>query len=115
MVASDFSEISSEVIRTMLTETIEDELKTKTFKINVCSASQAGENNFIGVIYRVSFSKDDEGEKGTNPISQLILKVAPQNLARRAQFFSRPCFLREIFVYNEVSNKTILERIDELK
>lgn len=93
------SEISSELIRDTVKEFVENELNSKEYKIVVSSASQAGENNFIGVVYRVTFGKDNE----TEPISKLILKVAPQNLARREQFISRPCFLREIYMYNEVS------------
>lgn len=100
MVESDLSEIPSEVIRAALSETVENKLKTKNFKINVSSASQAGANNFIGIVYRVSFSKQDE--ENDKPPSKLILKVAPQNEARRSEFFSRPCFLREIYMYNEV-------------
>lgn len=104
MVGSDLSEISSDSIRTIICETVEKQLNSNKYKINVNSASQAGDNNFIGVVYRVSFSKEDSKNDES---SKLILKVAPQNLARREQFFSRPCFLREIFMYNEVSNKSI--------
>lgn len=102
MFALEFSDIPSEVIRATLCKTIETKLKSKNYKINVSSASKAGENNFIGIIYRVSFNKEDETENGEVPISKLILKVAPQNLARRHQFFSRPAFLREIYVYEKV-------------
>lgn len=99
MVESGLSEISSELIREMVEEFVENELNSKDYKIDVSSASQAGENNFIGVVYRVAFGKNDKSKS----ISKLILKVAPTNLARREQFISRPCFLREIYMYNEVS------------
>ncbi|XP_031627329.1 uncharacterized protein LOC116343426 [Contarinia nasturtii] len=102
MVESELSEISSELIRTTVRETVENELKSNNYKINVSSASQSGDNNFIGVVYRVSFCKEKKIENGVNSISKLILKVAPQNVARREQFMSRPCFLREIYLYNEV-------------
>lgn len=104
MVESDLSEIPSEVIRAALVETIENKLKSKNCQINVSSASQAGANNFIGVVYRVSFNK--EGEESSEHPLKLILKVAPQNEARRSEFFSRPCFLREIHMYNEVILQT---------
>lgn len=100
MVESDLTEISSEVIRSTLCEAIEKKLKSRKYEINVTSASQAGDNNFIGIVYRVSFGKEDEPPTKS---FKLILKVAPQNVARRAQFFSRPCFLREIYMYEQVS------------
>lgn len=102
MVESDFSDISSELIRTTVTEVVQNQLNSNQYKINIKSASQSGENNFIGIVYRVTFHKDDGTESETNAVSQLILKVAPQNLARREQFISRPCFVREIYMYNEV-------------
>lgn len=99
MTESNLSELPSDVIRSALCETVENHLKSKKYKIHVGSASQAGENNFIGIVYRVSFSKQDEP---TSKPSKLILKVAPQNAARRAQFQSRSLFLREIYMYDEV-------------
>lgn len=107
MVESGLSEISSDLIRNVVIEAVEKKLKSKNHKINVCSASQSGEGNFIGVVYRVSFSEEDGVENGKASASKLILKVAPTNLARREQFFSRPCFLRENFMYREVINKNI--------
>lgn len=91
----DLSEISSEIIRAALVETIENHLKTNKFEVNVSSASKVGENNFTGIIYRVSFSNDKK-------TSQLILKVAPQSIIRRTQFLARPAFVREIFTYDTV-------------
>lgn len=102
MLETDLSELPSDIIRTTLLEIVENQLNSKNYKINVSSASKAGENNFIGVVYRVSFNKDDETDNDNNSISKLILKVAPQNSARRTQFLSRIFFLREIYLYNEV-------------
>lgn len=94
--------ISSELIRSTLKKTIKNEIGSENFKINVKSASQAGVTNFIGIVYRVFFEKEDKIDN--NQIaSSLILKVAPQNAARRAQFYSNPCFLKEIYLYDEVS------------
>ena len=98
MVQLDFSEISSESIRSALCETIENQLKSKDYQINVSLASKVGETNFVGIVYRVSFQKDGEEKH-----DQIIVKVAPQNAARRIQFKSREFFLREIHMYNEVN------------
>ena len=113
MVELDLSELPSDVIRTALSETIESQLKSNKYKISITSASTAGENNFVGVVYRVAFSKDGETDK--NALSKLILKVAPQNLARRTQFMSRTCFLREIYMYNEVSYVVCISKTIEQK
>lgn len=98
---SDLSLIPTDEIRSALCETVENYLKTKKYKISVKSASQAGESNFVGVVYRVSFCKED-GDPNDNKSSKLILKVAPQNEARRTQFKSRSLFLREMYMYNVV-------------
>lgn len=98
MVQLDSSEISSEVIRSALHETIERKLKSKDYQINVSLASKVGETNFIGIVHRVSFKKEDDEHT-----DKLIVKVAPQNAARRIQFHSRPLFLREMRMYNEVN------------
>lgn len=100
-------EILSEVIRSALNKTIENKLKSNKFLINVSLASKAGETNFVGIVHRVSF-KSEGGEND----DKLILKVAPQNAARRIQFHSRPFFLREIRIYNEVKS---LENLMSIK
>lgn len=99
MIELDLSEIPADIIRKALCETIENQLNTNKYKFSISSASKSGENNFIGVIYRVAFSKDD----GNDENSTIILKIAPQNLARRSQFMCRMCFLREIHMYNKVN------------
>lgn len=110
------SDIPSELVRTALLETIESQLKSKDYKLHVSSASKAGENNFIGVIYRVSYKRtnDDENER------RLILKVAPQNLLRRSMFVVRPAFEREVYSYEKVtflinSNKLMFHTESHLK
>lgn len=107
---SDLSEIPNEVIRGKLRETVEKKLKSKKYKIKVSSASQAGANNFMGTLHRVSFNKEDGNESEESPIHKVIVKIAPEHLARREQFFSRPSFLREIYMYENVSN-TKIEKI----
>lgn len=101
--ASDLSEIPSELIRSALCETIEKKFNLNKYKVVVKSAAQAGEGNFIGVVYRILFKNEDESSDGNEAWSKLILKIAPQNEARRKQFISRPFFLREIYLYEEVS------------
>lgn len=102
MVKSDLIELPTEVIRSALCETVENQLKSKNYKINVSSASQNGESNFMGVLHRISFSKKgaDEDEKGKS----LVLKVAPQDMMLRDKRFSRSSFMREIHMYDKVSH-----------
>lgn len=100
MADSTLSTIPSELIRSELFKVVEDILKTKNYTVNVCAGSKEGENNFLGIVYRVTFANKDE--KAAKP-SKLILKVAPQNEARRALFKSRLLCLREIYMYDVVS------------
>lgn len=85
---------------------IESKLKTDQFITNIAYGSNLGDN-YIGVIYRVTATKtvdnDSKNEKGSSV--SVILKVPPENPARREQFFARPCFLRETLVYNEVTTR----------
>lgn len=101
MTESNLSELPSEVIRVAVRDTVEQMLGSNEYEINVTSASQSGDNNFIGIVYRVLFNKMTGGNN-EKIRKKLILKVAPQNIARRMQFFSRPCFLREIYMYKKV-------------
>lgn len=106
MTESNLSEIPNEVIRKALCETIEKKLKSKKNKIIVSSASTAGESNFVGIVYRVLFSKENEAaEKYENKDYKLILKLAPQNEARRLYFQSRGLFLQEIYMYDKVNQQ----------
>ncbi|XP_031627328.1 uncharacterized protein LOC116343425 [Contarinia nasturtii] len=97
MAESCLSEIPTDLVRSVLCETIEKKLKSKKYKMTVSSASKAGESNFIGIVYRVTFNKE-----GENSSEKLILKVAPQNAARREQFNSHELFLQEIQAYNVI-------------
>lgn len=108
MTDSVLAEIPSELIRTAVLETIENQLNSRDFDIELTSASKCGENNFIGVIYRISFSRKIE----ENSKTYLIVKVAPQNLLRRSQFVVRPAFEREIYSYEKV-NKILMKFKDE--
>lgn len=104
MFESDLSEIPSELIRSVLCETIEKKLNSKKYNIVVKSAVQTGEGNFIGDIFRIFINNEDQNKSNElESLSKLILKLAPQNEGRRNQFHSRPLFLREIYMYDEVN------------
>lgn len=100
-------EIPSGVVRLALNEVAEKTLKLKTDQLFVSLASKSGANNFIGIVYRATFNKDDE----KNPLQTLIVKVAPQQLERRQRFQIRPLFLREIFMYDQVSATRQIENL----
>lgn len=102
MLELGMSEISSDLIRSALCETIEKKLNSKKYTVVLKSAAQAGEGNFIAEMYRVEFSDEDESRNEKKSSSKLILKFAPQNVKRRERFQARSLFLREIYMYNEV-------------
>lgn len=99
----ELAEVQSELIRSALYETIENVVNSKNYKIKVKSASQSGSTNFVDIVYRVYYEKEDKTPNAKNSKSSLILKVSPQNSARRRQFRSRKCFVREIYMYDVVS------------
>lgn len=94
--------IPSDLVRTVLCGFVENELKTKDYEITVNLATKDGEHNFVGVVYRVSYSRSSVNQS-ENEKNSLIVKVAPQHLARRIRFHSRPGFLRETYMFNKVS------------
>lgn len=108
MVQNDLSIISSDVIKIKLEEFFVKRFKCDDVKITVESGSKHGDN-FIGIVYRVTGERNKQCNSLSN-VNQdnepgklsIILKVAPANKMRREKFFSRVCFLREIFVYDEV-------------
>lgn len=99
MFESELSVIPSELIRSALFDTIENELKSKKYEIKVESASQYGTTNLNGVIYRVFFGNKVAAESEQSSLHSLILKVIPMNFV---QFNPRPSFLREIYMFEEV-------------
>lgn len=94
--------LSNELIRTAVNETIERYLKTTKYETIVESASKKGDN-FIGIVYRVTCRQSSNDQKSAD--LKLILKTAPQHEQRREAFFSRPCFEREIYLFNVVGNQ----------
>lgn len=97
--------LPNNVIRSALYETVEKKLNSKNYSISINSALQAGESNFLGVVYRASFKGKEENEceneNNKSPVHKVIIKVAPLNPIRKR--FLRPGFLREIYMYNEVN------------
>lgn len=100
---TDFSDSLSEIVRSAVFETIDEQLNTKHYQIDVSSATKKGDFNFTGIIYRATFKREHECENGesTEP-SSVILKVAPQNESRRIQFSVRELFKNEIYTYDKV-------------
>lgn len=103
MLEGDLSELTSQVIRSALCETVEQKLKTKNYRIKISSASKSGTNNFMGTVYRASYRKKDDIDNEQNPEHKMIIKVAPQQSTRREQFTARLTFLQEIYMYGTVS------------
>lgn len=100
---NDLSKIPSELARSAVIETIEEQLQSKNYDISVNAATKPTDYNFTGIIHRVTFSDGTEVKQRKSATSSMILKVAPQHLARRTQFNARPCFVREIYVYDKVN------------
>ncbi|XP_037028754.1 uncharacterized protein LOC119068987 [Bradysia coprophila] len=96
------SKITNGIIRSALLETVETKLQSKLHQIDINCVSECGENNFIGIIHRVSFSKEKSTENRFETAENLILKIAPQNVTCRYMFNSRQLFLREIHMYDTV-------------
>lgn len=105
MSSSDSTILFNKLIRAALDETIEICLETSTYECNIKPASKKGDN-FMGIVYRVTCHKTSAeiaDESGAD--LKLIVKVAPESKQRREAFSSRLCFLREIYLFNEVSNQ----------
>lgn len=95
--------IPSQIIWFALQTIVERDFKTTNYEINLSSASQSGADNFIGIVYRAAFTKKDDTTHENFPVNSLIVKIAPQQLARRDKFQIRSLFLREIYMYEQVS------------
>lgn len=103
----EFSHFSSEIILSHVRQTIGKILNSKNYKLNVSLVTEIGEDNFIGVIYRISFGLLDETKNGQKLTHNLIAKIAPCDLEYRNIWCPRPCFMREIYMYDEVMHSNI--------
>ena len=102
----DLSEISSELVRSALLETIKTMTKSMDHQIEIISISKIVSSYANGILYRVSFTTKVETNSLT---SSLVLKVSPQNSTSRAILFSRLIYLREIFIYDEVCDRILYQ------
>lgn len=94
-------QLSNEIIQAALSETIEKCLKTSKYETIVEAGSKKGDN-FMGVVYRVTCRQS--GINTNSSDLKLILKTAPQSEQMREAFFTRPCFEREIYLFDEVGS-----------
>lgn len=96
----ELSDIAGELVRLALYDTIKTLTNSVVDRVKIVPKVLA--ENGCGIVCRVTFTATNGS---SSPLSSsLILKVAAQNLMRRSYTYARPCFLREIFVYDEVSN-----------
>lgn len=103
-------------IREALFDVAEEVLQTKECKIRIEPGSKKGNgfvvrlhcslfcffpgDNFLGIVYRATCSTEDE----SNAIN-LFVKMAPEDETKRAIMRIHDCFMRECYVYKEVTTK----------
>jgi hypothetical protein len=90
-------ELPTEVYQNTLKEIIKNNCNAayEDCDVKIEAGSSKGDN-YIGVIYRITV-KPPKGKT-----LNIIVKLPPQNVARREQFFARPCFLRESEFYEVI-------------
>lgn len=103
MSSSELSILSNESIQAALKQTIEDQLKTTEYETIIGPACKKGDN-FLGIVYRVTCKKAIHEEQDETPLElNLILKVAPYHPERREASPSRRYFMREMYLFDEVT------------
>lgn len=80
----------------LLEQLVRSELNSDDVTIALAAGSNKGDN-YIGVVFRAKAECRRTGKK-----LNVIVKLPPQNEARRNQFFARPSFEREISFYTEI-------------
>lgn len=98
MNGKSLSILSSEIVKQKVEQFFVENLKCRNVEISVENGSNHGDN-FIGIVYRVT---GESNECANQQKLTIYLKVAPTNKSRREKFFSRPAFVREIYVFTEV-------------
>lgn len=88
------TQLPHEVYELALTEIIQKNVSGDDYEITYSAGSGKGDN-YIGILFRVEV-------KSKNKNFNIIVKLPPQEPARREQFFARPCFLRESQFYDDV-------------
>lgn len=76
-----------------------EEQKLESYSVEITPGTTSGEN-FMGVITRIEIKAKAKNSKNVN--LNLIMKSAPQNNGVRLFFPIHQCYLREIYIYNEV-------------
>lgn len=95
--ADEIDKLPNEVYRNTLREIVRSncDVEIEECELKIEAGSAKGDN-YIGVIYRVTV----QPPKGKT--LNVIVKLPPQNAARREEFFARPCFLREAEFYDVI-------------
>lgn len=93
-------ELPTESSRTHLNEVVKSVLATNDFNLKITMGSSIGDN-YIGVVYRALATTNEQNDAKKTDLS-IIVKLPPQNAARREQFFAGPSFTKEIWIYDEV-------------
>lgn len=91
------TQLPNEVYESALMEIIKNNFDDDEYEIEYSAGSNKGDN-YIGVVYRIEVKSKTNEEKKL----QLIVKLPPQDPARREQFSARPCFVREGEFYAEI-------------
>lgn len=100
----DAIELPTESSRSHLNEVVKSILATDNFNLKTSMGSSIGDN-FIGVVYRVVATANASNDASKADLS-IIVKLPPQNTARREQFFAGHSFEKEIWVYDQVIPRT---------
>lgn len=80
----------------LLDEIARSELNSDDYTLTLSAGSAIGDN-YIGVLFRARAECRKTGRK-----LNVIVKLPPQNEARRNQFFAHPAFEREIYFYDTI-------------
>jgi hypothetical protein len=93
----EVTELPAQVYTDALDEVIADHFgpSHKDCTVDIKAGSAKGDN-YVGIVYRVT------AKHPTAKDLSVIVKLPPQNAARREQFFVRPCFLRESEFYDTI-------------
>lgn len=100
---NNLSIISNEIVKKKISDFFSEKLKSKNIRLVVENGSKNGDN-FMGLIYRVSGTNDENNERAS-----IIVKMASSNPVTRKWFFSRPAFICEIFTYSKVCRKILFD------
>ncbi|XP_055845868.1 uncharacterized protein LOC129911893 [Episyrphus balteatus] len=94
--------LPNDAVRSALLEIIHNNIPTKNYTLQTEKGSSIGDN-YVGIVHRLIISYEESDNKGSLEPKKMsiFVKVPPDNIQRRNQFFARPCFLRESLMYDE--------------